>query len=196
MTKSWQCTQCGQKITRGLTESWGGGEPTECPTCGNDTFELLRVTGRIHTAVEGTGASVEEGMTRRRALQAVGGGVVAAGGAWWFLGRPTVEESTNVAMENSQFRPRNIEVESGDTVVWTNEEDSGEGEPIIYFLNSATDGWDFEAEVGEGDSTSHTFEESGVYGLYAEGLGGPDLSGMSMKIGVDESIDDPLGGWF
>lgn len=196
MAKSWQCTQCGQKITRGMIDSWNDGEPTECPTCGNDEFDVLRMTGRVHRAVDGPGETMSDQMTRRRAIQAVGGGVLALGGSYWLLGRPTVAETTDVTLKNSQFRPRNVEVASGETVVWTNEEDSGEGEKITYFLRNAGSDWEFESEVGEGDSATHTFEESGVYGLYADGLGGPDLSGMSMKIGVDESIDDPLGGWF
>jgi plastocyanin len=196
MAKTWQCTQCGWKVEKGLNEIRKDGAPTECEVCENDRFEQVRVTGRVHRAIDGSGETAANQLTRRRALGAVAGGVLVVGGSWWAFGRPTVVETTDVAMENAQFTPRNIRVESGATVVWSNEERSGEGDPITFFLRSATDGWEFQAEVPEGDNTSYTFEESGVYGLYAEGLGQPDLSGMSMKIGVDEPIDDPLGGWF
>lgn len=196
MAKAWQCTRCGFKVETGIQDSLSGYEPGECDNCGNGTFEELRVTGSLHRTVEGSGGAFARQSTRRRVLQAAGGGVLVAGGSWWAFGRPTVESTTEVSMHDSQFYPRNIEVETGATVTWANDADSGEGDPISFFLRSATDGWEFQAEVPEDESVSHTFEESGVYALYAEGLGQPDLSGMSMKVGVGESVDDPVGGWF
>lgn len=196
MAKSWQCEQCGYKVTTGIRDSLADHRPDRCENCGNDSFEVLRTTGTVHKAVEGSSDRTVRQTTRRRALQAVGGGAVVAGGAWWVFGRPTVESTTDVSMHDAQFHPRNIEVSTGDEVTWTNDTDSGEGDEVVYLLRSATDGWEFEAEVPEEEETSYTFEESGVYGVYAEGLGSDDLSGMSMKVGVDESIDDPLGGWF
>lgn len=196
MAKSWQCVQCGYKVTTGIRDSLAGEEPERCDNCGHDEFEELRVTGTLHKAVEGPEDATAQQTTRRRALQAAGAGVAAAGGSWYLWGRPTVEETTEVEMRDAQFRPRNIEIDVGDTVTWENVAESGEGEDITYFLRSATDGWDFEADVPEESDAEHTFEGAGVYALYAEGVGGPDLSGMSMKIGVGQSIDDPLGGWF
>lgn len=196
MVKSWQCVQCGYKVKTGIQDSLADVRPDRCDNCGNDTFEVLRTTGTIHKAVDGSSETSARQTTRRRALEVMGGGALAAGGSWWFLGRPTVEATTDVSMHNAQFHPRNIEVDTGATVTWTNDASSGEGDPISFILKSATSGWDFETEVPEGEETTHTFEESGVYALYAEGLGSPDLSGMSMKIGVGQSIDEPLGGWF
>jgi plastocyanin len=129
-------------------------------------------------------------------MASAGGGIASLAGAWWFLGRPEVAQTTEVTLKNSQFHPRNIEVSTGDEVTWTNEDSIGGDVDTVYILKSATSGWDFEAELAEGDSTSHTFEESGIYELYDEVRGQEDLSGASMNIGVDEKIADPLGGWF
>lgn len=196
MAKSWQCEQCGYKVETGIQDTLADRRPDRCDNCGNDSFEELRVTGSLHQAVEGSSDTTARQTTRRRALQVMGGGAVVASGAWWAFGRPTVETTSEVAMHDAQFHPRNVEVEPGDEVTWTNDEDSGEGDEIVFLLRSATDGWEFQAEVPEEEEASYTFEEPGVYGLYAEGLGSADLSGMSMKIGVGESVDEPLGGWF
>ncbi|MFB6141180.1 MAG: hypothetical protein ABEJ26_12190 [Halosimplex sp.] len=192
MAKTWRCTQCGQLVETNIQDSLNGIEPERCDNCGNDSYEALRTTGTLHKSVEG---NLGGATTRRRVLQGVGGGAVVAGGAWWFLGRPTVASTSSVQMHSSQFHPRNVEVDVGTTVTWANDADSGEGEPITYLLRS-TSGWDFQADVSEDEEATYTFEDPGVYGLYAQGVGSADLTGMSMKIGVGESIDDPLGGWF
>jgi plastocyanin len=192
MAKTWQCTRCGQLVETTIRDSLNRTEPEECGNCGNGDYQALRTTGTLHKSVEG---NVGGATTRRRVLQGLGGGAAVAAGSWWFFGRPTVATDPEVEMLQNQFRPRNVEVDLGTTVTWSNEEDSGQGEPITYLLRSTSE-WDFQADVPEGEETTYTFEESGVYGLYAEGIGSPDLTGMSMKIGVGESIDEPLGGWF
>lgn len=192
MAKTWRCTRCGQLVETTIQDSLNREEPEECNNCGNEDYETLRTTGTLHKSVEG---NLGGATTRRRVLQGVGGGAVVAAGSYWFLGRPNIASTSSVEMYGSQFHPRNIKVDPGTTVTWVNEADSGEGEPITYLLRS-TSGWDFEADVREDEETTYTFEEPGVYGLYAEGIGSADLTGMSMKIGVGESIDDPLGGWF
>lgn len=101
---------------------------------------------------------------------------------------PTVEDTTDVAMTDDQFDPRNIDVETGATVTWTN---ADEGE---HTVTSASDNWDKDAEVAAGDEAIHTFDEDGVYDAYCRFHGDADLSGMSMKVGVgDAAIENPLG---
>ena len=195
MTKIWRCTQCNQTISKGLVGSLSD-EPTECPSCGNDELEVSGVTGRLHRLVEDPGGTLQSRRSRRRVLVSGGSGVAVIAGAWWFFGRPTIEQTTEVELENSQFHPRNIEVSVGDEVTWTNVEDTpGDVEDIMYLIRSRT-GWDFEADLGEGDSASYTFEEPGIYDMYDEIFGDADMGGMSMRIGVDEEIEDPVGGWF
>lgn len=196
MAKSWRCMQCGYKAMTGIQESLADDRPNRCENCGNEDFEVLRVRGTVHQTVDGSGDALSRQSTRRGVLGVLGGGALVASGSWWFLGRPTVGSTTEVGMHDAQFHPRNIEVDTGTTVTWANEAQSGQGEAISYFLRSATADWEFRTEVPEEESVSHTFEESGVYGVYVEGLGGRDLTGMSMKIGVGTSIDEPLGGWF
>lgn len=191
MGRSWTCDQCGETTATGLT---AGGPPDACPTCGNDAFTELGEPGPIDRLAAEPDRVVSDPTTRRRAL--VGGGLVAAAvaGGWWVT-RPTVADDSNVAIRNSQFAPRNVEIEQGTTVVWSNEEAAPEGgQAQTYDLRSATDGWTFEETVQPGSSVEHTFDESGVYAVYAPGFGDPDLTGMSMKIGVDRTIDEPLGG--
>jgi plastocyanin len=91
-------------------------------------------------------------------------------------------------MTGNQFQPRNIDVDAGTSVTWTND-DSSE-----HTVTSASDKWSFDESVPGGESVEHTFEESGVYDVYCTIHGSADLSGMSMKVGVgDASIESPLG---
>lgn len=90
---------------------------------------------------------------------------------------------------SSQFDPRNIQVDVGATVTWTNE-DSFE-----HTVTSASDNWSKDTRVPGGEQTTHTFEESGVYDVYCTIHGSANLTGMSMKVGVGgATIESPLGG--
>lgn len=94
-----------------------------------------------------------------------------------------------MAMRDSQFQPRNVHVATGTTVTWTNEDG------VEHTVTSASNDWNLDATVPGGESADYTFEESGVYDVYCTIHGGPDLSGMSMKVGVgDATIENPLGG--
>lgn len=102
---------------------------------------------------------------------------------------PEIVSTTAVSMSGSQFDPRNIEVDAGATVTWTNDD----GHP--HTVTSATDNWSKGTEVAGGETTTHTFDDSGVYDVYCRFHGSADLSGMSMKVGVgDATIEEPLGG--
>lgn len=104
-------------------------------------------------------------------------------------GSASVEETSLVSMSGSQFDPRNIHVDTGTEVTWTNDDGTD------HTVTSASDNWSKDATVPAGQQTTHTFQESGVYEVYCSYHGSADLSGMSMKVGVgDASIDDPLGG--
>ncbi|MDG5778015.1 plastocyanin/azurin family copper-binding protein [Haloarculaceae archaeon H-GB2-1] len=100
-----------------------------------------------------------------------------------------VVETTSVSMTDSQFDPRNVAVESGATVTWTNDDSTD------HTVTAASDNWSLDATVPGGASTSHPFEADGVYDVYCRFHGSADLTGMSMKVAVgDATISDPLGG--
>lgn len=100
-----------------------------------------------------------------------------------------VVETSSVTMTGSQFDPRNVHVDAGATVTWTN------ADAAAHTVTSASGNWDMDAEVAGGEEVTHTFEESGVYDVYCSIHGSEDLSGMSMKVGVgDAAIESPLGG--
>lgn len=99
-----------------------------------------------------------------------------------------IPETTSVSMTDNQFDPRNIRVDVGATVTWTNDDSFG------HTVSNASDNWSKDAEVSAGGETTHTFDSAGVYDVYCRFHGGSDLSGMSMKIGVgDATIENPLG---
>lgn len=103
-------------------------------------------------------------------------------------GEVSVKETSSVSMINSQFSPRNIHIDPGTTVTWTNNDDFG------HTVSSGSDNWEKDTEVSGGDSTTYTFDESGVYDVYCRFHGSSDLSGMSMKIAVgNTTIQSPLG---
>lgn len=128
---------------------------------------------------------------RRQVLESAGLGLsgLLAGCAGGSGSGPTVEQTTDVAMVDTQFDPRNVAVDAGATVTWTNEDGSD------HTVTAASDNWNMDETVAGGGNASHTFEDSGVYEVYCRLHGSADLSGMSMKIGVgDATIEDPLGG--
>lgn len=123
-----------------------------------------------------------------RSLATGGLALVAGCAGGGSSGGSVIEETSSVSMTGSQFAPRNIHVDAGTEVTWTND-DSFE-----HTVTSASDNWNKDSSVAGGEQATHTFEESGVYGVYCTLHGGADLSGMSMKVGVgDASIEEPLG---
>lgn len=133
-------------------------------------------------------------MQRRRFLVVAGTAATAAaagclGGGTGSTGGGRVVETTDVSMVGSQFDPRNIHVDAGATVTWTNDDSAA------HTVTNASENWTFDEEVAGGGSTAFTFEESGVYDVYCRFHGSADLTGMSMKVGVgDATIEQPLGG--
>jgi plastocyanin len=130
-----------------------------------------------------------ETLTRRHVLAATAAGSLPLAGCTGDGGGATVAETTDVTMVDSQFDPRNVAVDAGATVTWTNEDTTA------HTVTSASDNWSMDTEVDGGGQTTHKFDESGVYDVYCTFHGSADLSGMSMKVGVgDATIEDPLGG--
>lgn len=124
--------------------------------------------------------------TRRRILGLLGAGAVGVGGLYWFTGRATVVETSDVEFRTGQFHPRNITVSTGTEVTWENTEQYG------HNVASVSDNWDFAEAVDPDSRVSYTFEESGVYEAECN-----VHNGERMKIAVgDATIDEPLGGWF
>ena len=143
--------------------------------------------------------------TRRKILAYIGGGIASFGALYFSHGRVPVEETTEVTLKASQFEPRNIHVDQGATVEWKNNQSfthvlvpNG-----VRYPNGDTGDWrlresgDMGVEVGGNSSLEYTFEESGVYDLFCNIHGNPDMSGMSMRIAVgDAEMQKPLGSWF
>ena len=109
------------------------------------------------------------------------------GGTDWDGSRvPKVVETTEVRLVDSGFEPRNVSVELGVPVTWENEDS-------YAHTVTAVDG-SLDAELEAGETVQHSFEESRVYEIYCRHHGGPDRSGMAMKVGVGNAeIDEPLG---
>ena len=127
-------------------------------------------------------------MKRRAFLAATGATVVATAGCMDGLSASAqVVQTTEVRMVDHQYDPRNIEVDVGDTVTWTNED------PDIHSVAASSDNWEEFYQVEPGDEATHTFDHEGVFDAYCIYHGAPDLSGMSMKIAVgDATIENPL----
>lgn len=194
MTKTWRCTRCNFTVKQELSESIQA-EPSECPECEHPDLTVVRIEGKVHRTIDDPGWLVREKQTRRKVVAAGSAAVALLWGTWFFFGQPRVANTTEVEIIAAQFQPRNIEIAVGEEVTWTNIENPDEAE-VAYEIQSATDGWDFHAEIGGGETVSHVFESPGEYALYESTYGDEQLNGMSMKIGVDTEVSDPLGGWF
>jgi plastocyanin len=99
--------------------------------------------------------------------------------------RPTTTEASTqtpdgrtVAMAGSSFSPLRLEVPTGETVVWENEDSYGHTVVAARFHDVA-ESWDFTSEtLGANDTTRYTFESSGVYEYYC------DIHGRSLMCGA------------
>ena len=108
-------------------------------------------------------------MTRRLLLPAVAvlaAGALAAGCGGTEASKPVA--TTEVKMAKSyRFDPETIEIEAGQTVTWTNEDN---------FTHTVEVEGQSDHEVGKGDSVSVTFDEPGTYD-YVCTLHRQDMSG-------------------
>lgn len=91
--------------------------------------------------------------------------------------QPT-DDGQTVAMTGSTFSPVRLEVPSGTTVVWENQDSYGHTIVDAQFHDEA-ESWSFESEtVGSGESATFTFDSSGVYEYYC------DIHGRSQMCGA------------
>lgn len=188
MARHLVCEQCSTATTR---SAFARGDP-ECQVCGNDEFRELH-SGTLSDVVDDPGDVLAAGQSRRRILAVLGALGLVGAGVWWTNIRAPVAETTDVSLVDGQFQPRNVEVDVDDEVTWTNDAKAPEGaDPPTYILTSSGGAWEFEAELPPGESASFTFEDGGQYEA-AAGLGEEETdTGMAMKIGVGESVEDPL----
>lgn len=131
-------------------------------------------------------------MQRRAFLGVVGAGTTSLAGC---IGGLFGDDDSNdgpdgepvVTLRDNQFDPRNLSVERGATVRWTNED------AVEHTVTAASGNWTVDYAIPAGEPREYTFEADGVYTAYCRYHGAPDLSGMAMKIGVgDSEIDEPL----
>ncbi|MFB6283416.1 MAG: cupredoxin domain-containing protein [Halobacteria archaeon] len=99
-----------------------------------------------------------------------------------------VYDVSTVEINNSEFKPRNINVNEGDTVTWVNKD------PIKHVVTNATKNWSFEKKLSKNQSAEYKFEDSGLYEVFCKFHGDDEtLEGETMKIAVgDEKIENPL----
>jgi len=122
-------------------------------------------------------------MHRRRFLERAAGAGVAVGGAIALAGCSTVvgDEEYDVGMVADGYRPAELTVSVGDTVVWENTSsrrhtvtayEGGIPDDAAYFASGGYENertardafWDdFGGELNNGDRFSHTFEVPGRY---------------------------------
>lgn len=51
MTKTWECTQCGNTVSKGFIGSLRGA-PDTCDRCGNTDFTASTTEGTVHTVLD------------------------------------------------------------------------------------------------------------------------------------------------
>jgi plastocyanin len=90
----------------------------------------------------------------------------------------TTDDGRTVAMMASTFSPVRLEVPTGTTVVWENEDNYGHTIVDAQF-HDVSESWSFESgTVDGGESASYTFDSAGVYEYYC------DIHGRSQMCGA------------
>ena len=106
---------------------------------------------------------------------------------------------TVVEMRNTSFVPLRASVEPGTTVEWVNEDGFDHDVTAEQFHDTAVD-WDFSEDLAAGESTTHTFEEAGVYEYYCTIHGKGNMCGAVLvgDVSLDQSLpcedDGGMGG--
>ncbi|MFB6173700.1 MAG: plastocyanin/azurin family copper-binding protein [Halobacteriales archaeon] len=104
--------------------------------------------------------------------------------------------SASVAVPGFEFSPIRLEVEPGTTVGWTNEHSVGHNVVSDQFHDKAA-AWDFEsATLAQGETTTYTFEESGVYEYYCSIHGAETMSGAVLvgDVSLTQTLPSEGGG--
>lgn len=115
----------------------------------------------------------------RRFIAALVVGVVVGG---TLLAAPASAATVAVAAKDFAFNPPEIQVQTGDTVTWTN----GDPEPHTV---TADDG-SFSMLINPGESASHTFTTDGTVPYYCKLHGAPGGEGMAgvVQVGTIEPV--------
>ena len=103
--------------------------------------------------------------------------VLSAGPVW--------AQSVEVSAIDNSFDPREIEVESGTSITWTND---GDAPHTVTADNGSFDS----GNMDSGDDFSESFTDQGRYPYYCEYHGGPGGEGMAGVVVV--TGDDSGGG--
>ncbi|MFB6089877.1 MAG: plastocyanin/azurin family copper-binding protein [Halobellus sp.] len=136
--------------------------------------------------------------TRRQVVAAVAGvapslaGCAGGGGAdGGEAGTSTPADSgATVRLTDRSFQPMKIEVESGATVTWVND-DSFEHDVTAARFHDAAAEWSMSRTLASGERATHTFEEQGVYEYYCTIHGKSTMCGAVLVGGATLSKSLP-----
>jgi plastocyanin len=115
-------------------------------------------------------------------------------------GTPTGDTGTEtVTMENSSFVPMELSVDPGTTVEWENADSFGHDVKSDTFHDSAT-AWEFQSDtLGQGETTTYTFSEGGIYEYYCTIHGEETMCGVVLvgDVSFDETLpcEEESGGY-
>lgn len=103
--------------------------------------------------------------------------------------------SETVTLDGVEFNPVRLEVPTGATVTWHNDDSFGHDVTAAGF-HDAADSWDFEASLGPDDTVSHTFDEPGIYEYVCTIHGESTMCGVVLVGGatLDPSLPCENGG--
>lgn len=102
--------------------------------------------------------------------------------------------TATVRMTNTSFSPHELEVETGTTVVWTNEDAFGHTIVDAQFHDVA-ESWSFDSgNVPSGGEASYTFDSSGIYEYYCDVHGRSSMCGVVLVGGATLEQNLPCEG--
>lgn len=90
---------------------------------------------------------------------------------------------TSVTISGSSYDPLVVEVDTGATVEWSNEDSYGHDVTSAQFTDAATS-WTLAASVDAGGSVTHTFDAEGVYEYYCTIHGDSTMCGAVLVGGA------------
>lgn len=113
-------------------------------------------------------------------------------------GTTTPSAGTTVKMANTSFDPVRASVDVGTTVEWVNEDGFDHDVTAEQFHDAAVD-WTFSETLSGGETTTFTFDSTGVYEYYCTIHGKGNMCGAVLvgDVSLDQSLpceDDGGGG--
>lgn len=115
-------------------------------------------------------------------------------------GDTDLPDTVPVALSGTEFDPRQVRIAPGGSVTWTNEGSNQHTVEATTFTEEGTS-WSFRSDtLSSGDSSSHTFEQGGVYEYYCTIHGESSMCGVVLVGDVSYSgslpCEDDGGGGF